>query len=227
MAFNTLFLHVGLSKELKQCWSTQFISLYQTSLNNLPCAYTKDFHQAPFLSCPCHWHPTVLLVCVDSLVLLLPRSYLANCLRRANPTEVSMDLCLKTSKRRQPGLLGRSALCAREKELLSGARRTSVSRTSIYLVARKGAACHSFLESTNPIVENIAQHRTSTRGVLGKAASCVVKTYPEQVSRTSGAHVVVKLSTTESVSRNMPTRQQSTSSSAPSATTEKSFHRRC
>lgn len=60
-----------------------------------------------------------------------------------------------------------------------------------------------------------------------KAVSCVAKIYPEQVLRTSRAHAVVKLSITASVSRNMPTHQQSTSSSVPSATTEKSSHRRC
>lgn len=155
-------------------------------------------------------------------------SYLANCLKRANPTEVSMDLCLKTSKRRHPGLLRRSALCARKKELLSDARMISVSKTSICLVAKKGVAFHSFLESTNHIVENIGQHRTSTREVWGrKAVSYVAKTYPEQVLRTSGAHAVVKLSITESVSRNTPTHRRSTSSSVPSATTEMSFPRRC
>uniref|UniRef100_A0A2K6EWH2 PHD finger protein 7 n=1 Tax=Propithecus coquereli TaxID=379532 RepID=A0A2K6EWH2_PROCO len=91
--------------------------------------------------------------------------------------------------------LGRSALCARKRELLSTARRISASETSICLVAKKGVAFHNFLESTRR-----------------KAASCVVKIYPKRVLRTSRAHVVVKLSTTASAYRNMPTHQQSISS---------------
>jgi hypothetical protein len=46
-------------------------------------------------------------------------------------------------------LICRSALYARKKELLSDARMISVSRTSICLVAKKGVAFHSFLESTS------------------------------------------------------------------------------
>uniref|UniRef100_A0A2I3S7I7 PHD finger protein 7 n=2 Tax=Pan TaxID=9596 RepID=A0A2I3S7I7_PANTR len=114
---------------------------------------------------------------------------------------------------RQPGLLGRSALCARKRELLSTARRISASETSICLVAKKGVAFHNFLESTNHFVTNIAQHRTSNMGMWGrKAASYVVKTYPNRVLRTSRARVVVKPSTTASAYRNMPTHQQSISS---------------
>lgn len=49
---------------------------------------------------------------------------------------------------------------------------------------------------------NIAQHRTSNMGIWGrKVASCVVKTYPNRVLRTSRAHVVVKPSTTASAYR--------------------------
>uniref|UniRef100_A0A2K5JKM6 PHD finger protein 7 n=1 Tax=Colobus angolensis palliatus TaxID=336983 RepID=A0A2K5JKM6_COLAP len=140
-----------------------------------------------------------------------------SCLRGASPTEVSMDSCLKTSKRRQLGLLGRSALCARKREPLSTARRISASETSICLVAKKGVAFHNFLESTNHFVTNIAQHRTSNMGMWGrKAASCVVKTYPNRVLRISRARVVVKPSTTASAYRNMPTHQQSISSNVHS-----------
>uniref|UniRef100_A0A2K6L5I9 PHD finger protein 7 n=1 Tax=Rhinopithecus bieti TaxID=61621 RepID=A0A2K6L5I9_RHIBE len=107
---------------------------------------------------------------------------------------------------RQLGLLGRSALCARKRELLSTARRISASETSICLVAKKGVAFHNFLESTNHFVTNIGR----------KAASCVVKTYPNRVLRTSRARVVVKPSTTASAYRNMPTHQQSISSNVHS-----------
>uniref|UniRef100_A0A2K5P1H3 PHD finger protein 7 n=1 Tax=Cercocebus atys TaxID=9531 RepID=A0A2K5P1H3_CERAT len=110
-----------------------------------------------------------------------------------------------------------SALCARKRELLSTARRISVSETSICLVAKKRVAFHNFLESTNHFVINIAQHRTSNMGIWGrKVASCVVKTYPNRVLRTSRAHVVVKPSTTASAYRNMPTHQQSISSNVHS-----------
>uniref|UniRef100_A0A2I3BRU3 PHD finger protein 7 n=1 Tax=Mus musculus TaxID=10090 RepID=A0A2I3BRU3_MOUSE len=144
------------------------------------------------------------------------------------PEDIKREAVRASKKNFVWHLICRSALYARKKELLSDARMISVSRTSICLVAKKGVAFHSFLESTNHIVENIDQHRTSTRGVWGrKAVSCVAKIYPEQVLRTSRAHAVVKLSITASVSRNMPTHQQSTSSSVPSATTEKSSHRRC
>uniref|UniRef100_A0A2K6QL04 PHD finger protein 7 n=1 Tax=Rhinopithecus roxellana TaxID=61622 RepID=A0A2K6QL04_RHIRO len=99
-----------------------------------------------------------------------------------------------------------SALCARKRELLSTARRISASETSICLVAKKGVAFHNFLESTNHFVTNIGR----------KAASCVVKTYPNRVLRTSRARVVVKPSTTASAYRNMPTHQQSISSNVHS-----------
>lgn len=59
-----------------------------------------------------------------------------------------MDLCPKTSERKQPGLLRRSALYARKKELLSNARMVGVPKASICLVAKKGVAFHNFLEST-------------------------------------------------------------------------------
>uniref|UniRef100_A0A2K6CT64 PHD finger protein 7 n=1 Tax=Macaca nemestrina TaxID=9545 RepID=A0A2K6CT64_MACNE len=114
-------------------------------------------------------------------------------------------------------LICRSALCARKRELLSTARRISASETSICLVAKKRVAFHNFLESTNHFVTNIAQHRTSNMGIWGrKVASCVVKTYPNRVLRTSRAHVVVKPSTTASAYRNMPTHQQSISSNVHS-----------
>ncbi|PNI80286.1 LOW QUALITY PROTEIN: PHF7 isoform 4 [Pan troglodytes] len=142
--------------------------------------------------------------------------------QRGQSNRGSMDSCLKTSKRRQPGLLGRSALCARKRELLSTARRISASETSICLVAKKGVAFHNFLESTNHFVTNIAQHRTSNMGMWGrKAASYVVKTYPNRVLRTSRARVVVKPSTTASAYRNMPTHQQSISSNVHSVTIER------
>nr|KAF6475651.1 PHD finger protein 7 [Rousettus aegyptiacus] len=125
-------------------------------------------------------------------------------------------------------IICRSALCARKGELPSTARRIIASETSIFLVAKKGVAFHNFLESTNHFVKNIAQHRTSNGGMWGrKAASCVVRTYPEQVSKISRAHAVVKLSTTASAYRNMPTHQQSISSNVHIVTIEKSFLKKC
>lgn len=51
-------------------------------------------------------------------------------------------------------------------------------------------------------MENTAQHRTSNGGRQGrKAVSCVVKTYPKQVLKTSRVLVVVKLSTIASAYR--------------------------
>nr|KAF6335626.1 PHD finger protein 7 [Pipistrellus kuhlii] len=125
-------------------------------------------------------------------------------------------------------LICRSALCARKRELPSTARRIIASETSIFLVAKKGVAFHNFLESTNHSVKNIAQHRTSNGGMWErKAASYVVKTCPKQVLKTSRVHAVVKLSTTESAYRNMPTHRQSISSNVHNATIEKSFLKKC
>ncbi|XP_074054242.1 E3 ubiquitin-protein ligase PHF7 isoform X3 [Macrotis lagotis] len=60
----------------------------------------------------------------------------------------SMDSYPKTSKRRQAVLLGRPALCARKRELPSSARKKDAGETSIYPVAEREAASHSFLAST-------------------------------------------------------------------------------
>lgn len=62
------------------------------------------------------------------------------------------NLCLSFSGHKTLSgiyLICRSALCASKRELLSNARTSSVSKTSIFPVARKGVAFHSFLESTS------------------------------------------------------------------------------
>lgn len=60
----------------------------------------------------------------------------------------------------------------------------------------------SIYSATDHFVKNIAQYRTSNRGMWGrKAASCVVKSYPKQLLKTSRAHAVAKLSTTGSAYR--------------------------